>query len=140
MKKILVCLLVLVLALTCFAACGKKDEKAANPVGTYSAKSMNGKSIEDAFLDEMGGELGDVSLDTILGMLGVSSIDALFSLEIKDDGTFTMTAAGETENGTWVQDGSKITMTVDNEPMDATLDGDELTFKGDGMELVFVKK
>ena len=126
MKKILACLLVLVLALTCFVACGKKDgDKAAATVeGKYVISSMDG--------------LGS-SLEEYLAAVEMKAEDFM-TLELKADGAASLNMAGEGGDGTWTQDGDKITLTIDGDSMEFTLSGNELKGDFDGEGVVLVKQ
>ena len=150
MKKLIALLLIAVLALTCFAACGKKDDgkAAADPVGMYVVKTFNGKTIEEYLKDYVAAQGGEqaaalvesLDLDTLLQVAGIESVDDFISMELKADGTATITMTGETETGTWTQDGSKVTVTIDDDPVEFTQNGNELSAEKDDMSMVFVKK
>ena len=48
-------------------------------------------------------------------------------LEIKDDGNFSMTGMGQTQEGTWKEEDGVVKLTVDGETLDATRSGKTLT-------------
>ena len=137
MKRIVALALVLVLVAAAFASCGGS----ANAEGTYVVKSIGGQTLEEAVKAQMGG-LGDsVDLDAYLKMMGIESLDDYMTLELKADGTASMTLAmQDIEAGTWKQDGNNVTITVEDEPHVFTLDGNELKATIEGQEYIFVKK
>jgi redox-regulated HSP33 family molecular chaperone len=124
MKKIIVMMLSVMLVFT-LVACGGSENTV---VGTYGIESMT--QADTTFTaDELAANGVDISD---------------FTLEIRDNGEFTMTVltgTGSQEvNGTWEADGDKITMSADGQPaVDATLNGNLLTVSQDGTELVFEK-
>jgi hypothetical protein len=64
------------------------------------------------------------------------------SLEIKKDGTFVLDLSGDKTEGTWKQDGSKLTLTAENDPIDVDFSDGKITMESEeiGMKLIFVKK
>lgn len=141
MKRIVSLVLVVMLVAALFVGCSKSG----SPEGTYYIKSMGGVSMEDMLKKEAGEEF---DLDSILSMFKVSSLGELITMELKADGTVSMKNAmdamtGDEDaamTGTWTQDGSKITITIDGDAQEFTLDGNELT-GGEGDEvMVFVKQ
>ena len=126
MKKAIALLLIAVLALTCFAACGKKDDPkaAAGPEGVYVIKTMGGEDVAQ-----------------YLEILEVESAEDFMKVELKADGTLTFSSASEEPTeGTWTQNGDTITLTIDGDSQDATLKDGELTIDFDGEVAVFAKK
>ena len=134
MKRIVSIALVILMVASVLVACIKTD-----PTGTYVVKTMNGKSVEDALKEELG---GDASLDDILELLGVDSLDNLITIEIKSDGKMTLANRMEddTVEGTWTKESDKLFLTVDGETMQAKLNGGELSMSMDDEAYVFVKK
>ena len=60
------------------------------------------------------------------------------TMELKDDGTAQLTAPDEDpQAGTWTLEGDKLTVTVDDEPLEMTLADGTLTVEQDGMGMVF---
>ena len=53
-----------------------------------------------------------------------------------------MTAFDESmsEEGTWEEKDGKLTLTADEVPVEASLDGDTITIEEDGSKMVFKKK
>lgn len=139
MKRIVSLALVVLLIAALFVGCGNSSVE-----GTYLIKSMGGVAVEDMFKEEAG---EDFDLDAILSMFKVSSLGELITMEIKADGTVTMKNAMELESeedatmsGTWKQEGDKVSITIDGETQEFTLNGSELS-GGEGEEtMVFVKK
>ena len=116
MKKLIALLLIAVLALTCFVACGKKDgDKAANIEGKYVISKMGGEDAPDEYKEAM-------------------------FVELKADGAATMTMGDEGGDCTWKQDGDKVILTAEGETMEFTLNGNDLTMVENGEEMVFTKQ
>lgn len=130
MKKVLVTVVAIVMVFS-LVACGGGD-KSASLAGTYKMTSMEaaGMTVDVATLAEAAGMDAD-----------------LFTLELKDDGSFTMNAftgeATENMDGTWKADGNTVTLTMDGEDMTAAVDGNKLTIEetqdGQTMKMVFEK-
>ncbi|MBQ6031338.1 MAG: DUF4923 family protein [Oscillospiraceae bacterium] len=132
MKRIISLLLVTLLVAALFVGCSKSD-----PVGTYK---IDMDSMIEAMKKESG-ELKDKSNEEIKDLLKQTGMsEDAFGLEIKDDGKFTLEYAGEKEEGTWKLDGSKITLTVDNDPLECDYEDGKITMDMGGTTLVFVKK
>lgn len=61
-----------------------------------------------------------------------------FSLTLNEDKTATLDILGEKLEGTWEpKDATTATVTMDNQDVDAILDGDELTLKQDDEQMTF---
>lgn len=60
-------------------------------------------------------------------------------MEIKADGTLAMTMYSETKNGTWVESGDGINITINGETLEATLSGKTLTFVQGDETMVLAK-
>ncbi len=115
MKKIAALTLVLVMVLA-LCACGGSDGK--NPaVGTWTIKSMTN-----------GGETYSVD--------DVPTLKDFIVMELREDGTGTITSSGETTPLTW--DGS--TITVEGDPASYSVSGDTLTLNSDSYTFTFVRK
>ena len=133
MKRIISLILVTLLVAALFVGCSKSD-----PVGTYKIDMDSmieaTKKESDKTKDMSNEEIKDLMKQT--GM----SEDA-FGLEIKDDGKFTLEYAGDKEEGTWKLDGSTLTLTVDNDPLECDYEDGKITMDvGSGTTLIFVKK
>ena len=126
MKKLTAMLLVIAVMMMIVAGCSKGG---SNVAGKYKLKSYT-----------EGGETMSVEeLSEMLEGTGMS-IDEMFSLELKSDGTFSISMMGEDPvSGTYKVDGEKIAMTAEGETLNATIKGSELTMAQDGVELVFTK-
>jgi hypothetical protein len=132
MKRTISLILVALLVAALFVGCSKSD-----PVGTYK---IDMDSMIEAMKKESG-ELKDKSNEEIKDLLKQTGMsEDAFGLEIKDDGKFTLEYAGEKEEGTWKLDGSKITLTVDNDPLECDYEDGKITMDMGGTTLVFVKK
>ena len=137
MKKILVCLLVLVLALTCFAACGKKGDDAdtgedttttaaeATPVGYYVVKSIDGIYADSP---------------AVLESFDVSSAEEILTVDLQENGVVTLAFCGLVLDSKWNQSGNKITFKAVDDFVEATWNEDELSFKLDDTMYVLVKQ
>jgi len=132
MKRIISLILVALLVAALFVGCSKSD-----PVGTYK---IDMDSMIEAKKKESG-ELKDKSNEEIKDLLKQTGMsEDAFGLEIKDDGKFTIDFAGDKEEGTWKLDGSKITLTVDNDPLECDYEDGKITMDMGGTTLIFVKK
>lgn len=101
----------------------------------------SGGSEEKAFvgiwtLESMEGEDGATAEDiAALEALGMS-----INLTLMEDGAAYLDFMGEVVEGTWAAKSAKeATITVDEEPVVATIDGKRLKFEQDEMVMVFVK-
>lgn len=132
MKRIISLLLVTLLVAALFVGCSKSD-----PVGTYKIDmdSMIKAAKEES---EAAKSMSDAEIRELLEKTGITE-DAM-GLEIKDDGKFTIDFAGDKEEGTWKLDGSKITLTVDNDPLECDYEDGKITMDMGGTTLIFVKK
>jgi outer membrane lipoprotein-sorting protein len=133
MKRIISLILVTLLVAALFVGCSKSD-----PVGTY-------KIDMDSMIEAMKKESDktkDMSNEEIKDLLKQAGIsEDAFGLEIKDDSKFTLNYAGDKEEGTWKLDGSTLTLTVDNDPLECDYEDGKITMDvGSGMKLIFVKK
>ena len=134
MKRTISLILVALLVAALFVGCSKSD-----PVGTYK---IDMDSMIEAMKKESG-ELKDKSNEEIKDLLKQTGMsEDAFGLEIKDDGKFTLEYAGEKEEGTWKLDGSTLTLTVDNDPLECDYEDGKITMDmGDsGTTLIFVKQ
>ena len=122
MKKLLLCALTCILVACCslMVACSSAE-------GTYKFDSVTVEGVTYKAGDNFGGD--ELSED-------------FYVIELKKGGDFTMTMsmAGLEQEGTQEKDGDTITLTVEGESIEATLDGDKLIFEpADGMEVVCKK-
>ncbi len=116
MKKIAALTLVLVMVLALCACGGGSDGK--NPaVGTWTIKTMTN-----------GGETYSVA--------DVPTMKDFIVLDLREDGTGTITSGGETTPLTW--DSSNIT--VEGDPASYSVSGDTLTLRSDSYTFTFVRK
>jgi len=122
LKLLLVAALVLALPLT-LAACGSKG--GAEYAGTYKFYSMEyaGETMTAADLEDLG--------------MDPDSFD--FSITLEANGDFTMSAMGESVEGTYKVSGTKITFNADGFSGDESyeLDGDYLTIEYEGDSVTF---
>ena len=137
MKRFISLAVIALMLVALFAGCGN-----SSPVGKYVIKTIDGQSPEDAYkavLEEYG---EGASIDELLEVAGISSLDEMVTFEFKEDGTMTSTLAMEEETleGTWTQDGDKLTITMDGESEEFKINGKELSCNMDGQEYVFIKK
>ena len=147
MKRTLSILLVLALVAALFVGCAGKDNKdnkkpdaknADTVVGTYKVKTMNGKTLQQAMEEEA--EASGMTVEEMMEDLpdGVT-LDNLIVLTIKDGGAASIAMYGVTVDGTWTQDGNNLTITIGDEPMEATYANGEITIEDDGTTIVFAK-
>ncbi|MBR2264940.1 MAG: hypothetical protein IJ917_11510 [Firmicutes bacterium] len=137
MKRFTAVMLAVLLMVLALVGCSKSSSAA----GTYIVKTIGGQTVEEAFT-EMLEQYGDgTTLDDLLAMFGMESIDEFMVVELKEDGTAVLKMAGEEdETGTWKEEGDKVTVTYGDEPTVFTRKGNELQFKEDGQDYVFIKK
>ena len=139
MKRIVSLILVVLMVAALFVGCGSSDSLD----GTYKLKAIDGKNVKEYFtaIAEKGGE----TLQTVLDFMGIdeNTLDNLMTLVLKSDGTFSLNSKMDAEeksyDGTWTQEGDKLTLTMDNEPQEFTLKDGELTFAVDGMTMTLGK-
>lgn len=116
-----------------FAGCGGGKSKA---IGSYELETIEAEGMTINMEDLL-------SLAAGAGVEGVDE-DTALTLEIKEDGKFVldMTAfdASMSEEGTWEEKDGKLTLTADDVPVEASLDGDTITIEEDGSKMVFKKK
>ena len=127
MKKIAL-LMVLVLTLCVLAGCGGSGSAAS---GTYELISIKEGDMS------MAGE----ELESYAKLLGVKG--ALITMELTSDGKASIASPIMDElsgEGTYKVDGSKITVTIDGDPIDGTLEGGKITLANEDLEMVFQKK
>lgn len=120
MKRTVAILLAAIMLVGLLAACG--GSKAA---GSYKLESVPGEDMEE--------------LEAMASLLGID-LEDMFSLELKSDGTGSITAYDEVEEFTWKQNGDTITMTQNGDSFDATYSDGRITMDLEGEEMVFVKK
>ena len=136
MKRIIAIALVAIMILALLASCGGSSDAA----GTYTVKTIGGQTVEEALKAELGEYGAALDLDSILSMLGIDSLEDYMTMELKSDGTAETSFAGQSQTGTWKQDGSTVTITFDDDSQEFTLSGNELSAETDGVEYVFVRK
>jgi hypothetical protein len=117
MKKIAALTLVLVMVLALCACGGSGSDGKSSAVGTWTIKTMTN-----------GGETYNVD--------DVPALKDFIVMELREDGTGTITSSGETTPLTW--DGSNIT--VEGDPASYTVSGDTLTLTSDSYTFTFVRK
>ena len=108
--------------------------------GYYQPDTMNGQSIMEFMMDQMGDS--EMTMDQLEEYLDLMDMDlnTLFFLEIREDGTFDLGVMSETVTGEWTQEGPEdLSMTVDGETVHAKFDGVHVALSEDGQEMVFVK-
>lgn len=107
LKSFAAILMVLTLCLGLMTACGN------SPVGKWKLSEATAAGVT-VDVTELFGEM---------------------TVELKSDGTAIMTAMGETENGTWKQEGSKIIV----EGSEMKFEDGKLIMEDDGSRLVFTR-
>ena len=131
MKKVKSLLITTILAvcaaIACFAFAACSDDTAVE--GTYKFSSMT-MTIEGTTTTVNAGE----------SYMGMTVNSDYVVLEIKDDGTFSMTGMGQTQEGTWVEEDGVVKLTVDGETLDAKHSGKTLTMNIEEYISVTLKK
>lgn len=134
MKRFVAIAAAVLLMAALFAGCGS-----SSAAGKYVLKSMDGQDVNEALkadLEEVG-----MSLDEYLELFEIETLEEFMTVELKSDGNAVVSVAGEDEDtGTWEQDGDKVIITIDDESVTFTLNGNELSAEIDEQEYVFVKK
>lgn len=136
MKRIISLALVVLAVAAMLVACGGSS----SPEGKYVVKSIDGQAVEDAV--KQAAEAAGMSAEDFLKELGVASAEEIVTLELKSDSTAVMAVNmfSTTVEGTWKQDGNKITLTIDGTDGVFTLSGNELSGDDGDQAYVFVKK
>ena len=114
-KKIALLLIAVVSALVMgimVAACAPKEA-----TGTYKFVSMTMTEGGQTQTYEVG----------MKGPDGSTITDEYYVMELKEDGTVTYKAFGDTIDGTWTKDGNKVSVTMSGSTQEFTLDGNVLT-------------
>lgn len=140
MKRIISIALIVLLTAAVLAGCGSSD-----PEGSYVIKSIDGKDVNEEV--KSGAEATGMSEADFLNQFGVESADELITLDLNADGTFVMDIKmfGSKLEGTWAQDGDKISVTVPDAADDTrtivfSLSGNELSNSEGDPKYVFGKK
>ena len=122
MKKVLTSLLVCSILLCCMFM------TACSPVGTYKfyrlSYSQNGIEMEI--------EAGEA-------FMGVTITEDFLTLELKDDGTGSMTTQGTTVNITWTEEDDEIKVSSSGNTQIFKKDGRKLSVQMDGYTIVLKK-
>ena len=135
MKRIVSIALVILMVASLFVACSGSGS--ASPEGVYKIKTINGQSMK-AYFAEMFGSTED-EVDSLLKLAGIENIDEYMTFTLKKDGVFTATVMGEEETGTWKLDGEKLTLTIEEDPMECTFKNGEITVDMNGEVMVLGK-
>ena len=117
MKRTIAIALAIVLVSFVFVSCS------SGAAGKYVVKSVNG---EDA--------------SGLISEYGLSSLEEFMTVELKADGSATVSVMGESNTGNWKQEGDKIKITIEGDTEEFTLKGNELSVSMDGEDIVLVKK
>lgn len=117
------------------AACGS-----SGPEGKYVVKTIDGQSVDEAV--EAAAKAANMSKDEFIKQMGIENIEEIVTLELKSDKTAIMETKmfsykGE---GTWKQDGDKISITIEGDTSDFTLKGNELSNVTGEQKYVLIKK
>ncbi len=120
-RKVLPLFIILVLALN-ITACGSKSSTTDLTGTTWVLNS---------------GAQGDTTIDkaTLESMFGG---EMTYSFE--SDGKVTLSLAGVQIEGTWKQDGNTISLDIQGDTGEMTLDGDTLSIEENGVTVEFVQK
>ena len=106
-KTVLAALLMVVLGTCMLVACG------GSKVGTYkfSSVEIDGKTYK----------VGDE-------VEGLELTEDFYKIELKEDGKCTVTSMGMPVDGTWKEDGKKVTITIMGNDVEAEVSGGKMTF------------
>ena len=107
-SKVLVSVMILAMVVAMLAACGSSKSNAL--VGTWKLTS-----VESA---------GVTMTSEALESQGIS-----MSFDFKEDGSVTLEAVGETSEGTYTQDGTKVSVTIEGGTQDLKFENDQLSFE-----------
>ena len=124
MKKLLIATITLMLCACCafMVACSSVE-------GTYK-------------FDSITISMGDQSVEVKAGeeFQGISFTENYMVIDIKKDGSCTITSLGMATQGTWSKSGNVITITDEGESIEFTLDGDKLIAEVEGSTITLIKK
>ena len=70
-----------------------------------------------------------MDMEKFAEQLGEAGANFKMTMDVKEDNTFTVDFNGETEQGTWKEDGDKYTLTVDGEDQVVTIEDNQLVFE-----------
>jgi len=140
MKRIISIVLAALMVAAMLVACGS-----SGPEGKYVVKTIDGIAVEEAVKTQA--EAMGIDLDAFLKQMNIEKAEEMITIELKSDGTAVMAVnlASSTSEGTWKQDGDKISITLtgatgESETSDFTLSGNELTSQTGDQNYVFIKK
>ena len=133
MKRVIALTMAVLMIAALLVACG-------GPEGKYVVKSIDGKTVDEAIKESA--EAAGMSVDDMLKQMGINSVEEIVTLELKNDGTAVMEVKmfSTTKEGKWEKNGDKITITIDDQPSNFTLKGNELHSEDGDQKYVFVKK
>ncbi len=133
MKRVIALTMAVLMIAALLVACG-------GPEGKYVVKSIDGKTVDEAIKESA--EAAGMSVDDMLKQMGINSVEEIVTLELKNDGTAVMEVKmfSTTKEGKWEKNGDKITITIDDQPANFTLKGNELHSEDGDQKYVFVKK
>ncbi len=126
MKKTMALSIAVLLACLMLAGCGGDKAAGADAKGGVAGTTWVLDSIEVA-----GQKVSGADMTTIVGEI---------TYQFKDGGELTATVAGVEGTGTYSENGNKISIDDGTQSVEATIDGDTMTFDIEGMKMVFVKK
>lgn len=116
---------------------------ADSAVGTYYFKSLYGVDADEAISTMLSQTNPGKTLEDFLSELGISSSAQVFMIELRADSSATATSflSGheQSQDGSWTQNGSTVTITIDNDPEDFILNGNEITSTDPSMQMVLEK-
>lgn len=161
MKRIISLTLAVLLIAALFVGCsgtGGTGGKADSPVGVYTIKTINDKSVKDYFTEAFAAASEEYGIDmsALLGLMGIDldHPEDLMQFNLKEDGTVEFTSkldemgeedeGEEQQTGTWKQEGDKIIITADGEDQELTYKNGELIMTaeedGETMTMVLTKQ
>lgn len=103
-------------------------------------------SVEGTYkFDNLSYSQGGITITAQAGedFMGMNISENFYVIELKKDGACTISStmgdATESIEGTWEKDGDTIKLTANSTTINATLDGDTLTFEMQGMKITCKK-
>lgn len=126
-RRSMISVLLMLVMVVAMMGCGKK---APAIVGTWTAAKMEAAGVS-LDLEELAKQAGDAG----------SALK--ITMEVKEDKTYVVDYDGETENGTWEENGDKFTLTINDETQDVTIKDNEMVLEmdveGQTAKIIFTK-
>ena len=140
MKKAITGIILVIMIVAAFAGCSPSIE------GLYKTKSIDGKTPVE-FMEAQAQESG-IDLDTFLGIFALTGetvtrddLNEYLTVDLQKDGKAKVFVLFDNESteGTWEKKDNIISVTVNGDTLDFTLEGGNLTVDMEGSKLVLSK-